>query len=281
MAKSATSRSASRSGPAGSSSSAAKARPRKFPGTQEPAGGPGAQLLERVDHRQRQHASLEVLTDMLAEGLGVTGEVEHVVGDLEGEPELGAERSQPGDDLRIGVGEHRGALTARRVERCRLQLDAVHILALRRRARFGGDLVELAVTEREDRLCDERDDLGLGQHRGERVGLREQIVARDQGDLVAPRRVHRRHVPAYQGAVDDVVVHERRRVHELERLGQIDDDPRIRLRTETRRQEDKRRSQHLPRRVEEMRHGRGEDRMGAAADIAQPPPQLVQLVGDE
>jgi len=118
--------------------------------------------------------------------------------------------------LGLRIGEQSGALTARGVQRRGLQLDALEVRHLGGQGSARRDLVQLAVAKGEHGLGDDRDDLGLRQHRGERIGLREQIVAHDEGHVVIPGRVHRRDVPAQLGLVDDVVVHERCGVHELE-----------------------------------------------------------------
>ena len=223
-------------------------------------------LHDRVDHRQRRHALGQIASDRLAEVAVVAGDVEDVVGDLEGEAEVRSEPAERGDVLRIRVGEQRGALAARRVEARGLQLDALEIRVHRWNVAFHGDLLQLAVAEREHGLRDDRDHLGLGQHRGERVRLGEEVIADDERRVIAPHGVDRRDIPAHVGAVDDVVMHQGRGVHELERL-----------RAEARGEEHQRRSEQLPGRREEVLDGGLEGGMGAPTDVEQTPFELAQL----
>src|SRR5258706_11931330 len=76
-----------------------------------------------VDHRERGHALGQVAPDALAEVSLVSNEVEDVVRDLKREAEVRAERAERGDVLRVGLGEKRGTLAARGVERRGLDLD--------------------------------------------------------------------------------------------------------------------------------------------------------------
>ena len=62
-------------------------------------------------------------------------------------------------------------------------------------------------------------------------------------------------------------MHERRRVHELERLREIQHDLVIARRPEARRKEHERRAQELPRRAEQVLHRGGEGRMATTADL--------------
>src|SRR5207253_8181472 len=82
-----------------------------LPRRQETRSGSRSKLVESVDHRQRQHAALEILPHVLAEGLVVAVEIEDVVGDLEGKTEVRAERAQHRDALRLRLREHRRPLT--------------------------------------------------------------------------------------------------------------------------------------------------------------------------
>ena len=201
-----------------------------------------------VDHRQRRHALGEIAADRLAELRLVADEIEDVVGDLERQAEVRAERAERGDVLGIRVGEKRGALAARGVQRSGLQLDALEVRLLCREPPLHRHLLELAVAEREHGLRDHRDDLGLRKDCGERVGLREQVVTDDERDVVGPHRVDRRHVPAEIRVVDDVVMHQRRGVHQFERLREVQHDGAIGPSAEASREEDERRTQELSRR---------------------------------
>ena len=239
---------------------------------------PGLTVLRgRVDHGQRGHALSEVASDLLAQVVLLPDEVEHVVGDLERQPHVRAERPERGDVPGVRVGQQGGALAAGRVQRRGLELDPLEILGLAGHALRRGHLGQLAVAEREHRLRDHGDDLGLGQHGGQGVRLGEQVVADDESHVVVPDGVHGGHVPPDVGAVDDVVVDQGRRVHELERLGQVHDHPRPGSRPETRRQEHQRGPQELAGRAEQVRRGGGEGGVRAPADIAEPLPQLIEL----
>ena len=169
--------------------------------------------------------------------------------------------------LGIRFGEERRALAAGRVEGRRLELDPVEVRLLARQAAARGDLAELAVAEREDGLRHDRDDLGIRKHRSQRVGLCEQVVPDDQGDVVVPPRVDGLDVPPYRGSIDDVVVHERRGMHELERLGEVDDHLAVGLLTEARGEEDECGAQQLAGGLEKVRDRIPEDRMRATTDV--------------
>ena len=94
-----------------------------------------AGLRRRVDHRQRRHPLFEIASDGLAELGLVPDKIEDVIGDLERETEVRPERAERSDVLRLRLGQERGALAARRVERRGLELDALEILSLGRHGR--------------------------------------------------------------------------------------------------------------------------------------------------
>ena len=179
--------------------------------------------------------------------------------------------------LGVRLGEERGPLATRRVERRGLELDPFQVRRLGREGARGGHFGELPVAEREDGLRDDGDDLRVGQHRRKGVGLREQVVPDDDRDVVAPGRVHGGDVPPQLRRVDDVVMDERGGVDQLERLREIDHDLSVPRGAESGRQEDERRPKELPGRAEEVLHRGGEGRMPAAPDVKQALLQLLEL----
>ena len=87
-------------------------------------------------------------------------------------------------------------------------------------------LERLAAGERERRLGEDRDgvDVAAGRELGE--GAREDVVARGPGRVGTVGRPGGRLAAPHAGAVDQVVVHERRHVDELDRRAGRDRGPR-------------------------------------------------------
>ena len=94
------------------------AAPRRRAGGQEAAELVGLRPVERVDHREREHALAQVLSRLLAERLLARGEVHDVVGELEGEAERSpnssrTSRAGAGASESIPPSRHEVAISAR------------------------------------------------------------------------------------------------------------------------------------------------------------------------
>ena len=157
----------------------------------------------------------------LAGALDRAGHVEHVVEHLEGQADAPGERAERvGERARACDGHERSEPAGGLEQRRGLQLAAPQV-ALDRDVRGVGVLAlqQLALGQRRAGVR-ERAQLrvvAVARELGERA--REQQVAGGDRELAPGGRGDRR-VPAPQlGAVDQVVVHERRRVHELDRHG--------------------------------------------------------------
>src|SRR3954447_1717430 len=142
--------------------------------------------------------------------------VEDVVGDLERDAERETERARAAREPARSLEE------LPRLQRAALEIRLdrrVGIESLRALHRFTAGEAERRVREDGERLRTSR-----GRELGE--GTREEVVARCSRRLGAMRRPGRRVAAAQGGAVDEVVVHERREVDELD--GDAGDDRRLR-----------------------------------------------------
>src|SRR5207253_6243976 len=117
-------------------------------------GAAAVALLDRVDHREGRHSLKQIAADGFPELSFDPDEIEHVVGDLERHAQVRAKRAERRDVVGLGVSEERGALTALRVQRSGLELDAVEVRGLARERSRRCDLAELAVAQGEYGLRD-------------------------------------------------------------------------------------------------------------------------------
>ena len=78
-----------------------------------------------------------------------------------------------------------------------------------------GELVELPFDHAQRDVAEQADDLQRILRERHRHRLDVEVVAEQDGDVVAPPRVHGQAAAPEVGAVDDVVVHQRRGVDEL------------------------------------------------------------------
>src|SRR5262249_15515675 len=174
-------------------------------------------VLLEVNERQRHLSFAQVAADWLADRLGVAGEVEQVVDDLErhaeieavlppGRRALAGQLVQHAADLRAAAEQVR-RLAAHDVEM--LVLGDVGVAVLRQ-------LIELALDHPQRDVTEQPDDLQLVVRERHRHRLDVQVVAEQDRDVVAPPRMHGEAPAAQVGVVDDVIVDERRRVDELD-----------------------------------------------------------------
>src|ERR687898_2109574 len=162
------------------------------------------------EQRQGRRALAQVGPGDLAGLDRVAHAVEDVVDDLERDPERHAEAPEP---LVARAEQARGL-----EQRAGLERDALEVRGLRGvRIVTLHPLQRLAAHERETRAREDLRALEVSHLRELAEGAREEIVAR-RDRSVRPVRAPDGLVPAPQlGAVDQVVVHERRRVDELDR----------------------------------------------------------------
>ena len=176
--------------------------------------------LQQVDERQRHLAFAQVATHRLAERLGLAGEVEQVVDHLEEHPEVEPVVAQRLPAFHRRLGEHRPDLGAPAEQVGRLAVDDVEVLGL-----VDVDdavlrqLVNLALDHAQRHVAEHADDVHRVLREGHRHRLDVEEVARQHRDVVAPLGVHGLAPAPHVGIVDDVVVHQRGRVDELDHRG--------------------------------------------------------------
>ncbi|MNS59266.1 hypothetical protein D3C72_922210 [compost metagenome] len=147
--------------------------------------------------------------------------VQQVVDELEEPAHVEAEAAGAGGLALGGAREDRGALAGELEGAGGLFRDALEVV-LGGQIEAAGLLVlkQLALAQIGDHLGEAQRQVGVA-HRGDAVvGLREQVVAGEDGHLGAVGHVHGRHAAAGVGAVEDVVMDQRADVHELDRLGE-------------------------------------------------------------
>ena len=184
---------------------------------------------EREQDRQRTDALPEVGSRGLAGGCRIAGDVDEVVGELEGHAIDLAECGHSLDLLSRRTGQHgaeprRCGDQRRRLVGQDLQVVLDRVGALRR----AGCLGDLPLHQPgEGAGLDMR---RLRAERGREVGgAGEQVVAGKDGDRVGPAGVGAPGTPPYVRLVHDVVVVERGKVGELDDDGRIDDVRRARI----------------------------------------------------
>ena len=178
---------------------------------------------ERQHDRQRDLAFAEIVADVLSELRAGAAVVEGIVDELEGDAEIHAVGAAGGVLGLRPAGNHRADLAGGGEEFRRLAADDREVFVLRRLGVLGGrELHHLALGDhgrgaREDVEGAQRADL---DHHLE--GLAEQEIADEHACLVAPFDAGGDAAAAHVALVDDVVVKERRRVHELDAGGELD-----------------------------------------------------------
>ena len=171
-------------------------------------------LARGEEQRQRRRPLAQIGAGDLARIDRLAGAVQDVVGDLEGDPERQAELGQLAGLLPSQTGaEQAGGLE----ELPGLERAALEV-ALDRRLRIVGlgTLERLAPCKREACRRKRRNGAFVSGRRelGERAG--EQVVARSPGGARPEPGPRRRAPAAVARTVDQVVVHERGHVHELD-----------------------------------------------------------------
>ena len=179
-----------------------------------------AAALQQEDDRQRDLAFAQVAADRLAERHGVGGVVEQIVDELERDAEVEAVLAQRVGPLGADVAEHAADLRAAAEQVGGLAADDLEVLVLGDVDVAGlGELVELPFDHAQRDVAEHPDDLQRVLRERHRHRLDVEVVAEQHGDVVAPARMHGEAAAAQVGAVDDVVVHERGGVDELDDRG--------------------------------------------------------------
>lgn len=181
----------------------------------------GGSSREEADQGEGQLLLLEVGAEGFAAGPFVSPEVEDVVGDLEGDAEVTAEGVEMVGGGRIGPGVVGAEAAGDGGQFGGFAFDDGEI----------GGLVEVEVASVVDLLefpladavgggADPAAGEGGFERGGEVEGVGEEVVAEEDGGLVSPLGVDGGRVPADDGLVEDVVMHEGGRVDHLDDGGE-------------------------------------------------------------
>ena len=178
---------------------------------------------ERQHHRQRDLAFAEIVADVLAELCRLAAVVEHVVDELESDPEVHAEAGRRRFFRFRTLAEHRADFAGGGEQFGGLAADDREVFVL-----GGGGVLrrrELHDLAFRDRGGSRRQDVERAQradfdHHAKR--LPEQEVADQNAGLVAPHHARGQLAAAQFALVDHVVVQQGRGVHEFHRSRELD-----------------------------------------------------------
>ena len=181
-----------------------------------------ARVQSRVEKRKRHLAFAKVGAEVLADVARDARVVEHVVDDLEGV----AKRERVfahGRFVLFGTVRNRGGhLGARFEEAGGLSLDHFEVaLFVDRRVMGVHHLLHFAFGEGVGRVGERLHDAQVPRADHHLEGARIEKVAHEDRDAVAPEGVGRGFAAAHGAFVDDVVVHEGRRVEQFDRGAEI------------------------------------------------------------
>src|SRR5262245_59323507 len=193
--------------------------------------------LKQQDDGQRDFALAQVAANRLAQRRLVRHVVQHVVHDLEREAQVEAVLAERRALFGRAVAEQAADLGAAGEEVRGLAADDLEVLFLGnlRVARLR-ELIELAFDLPERGVAERPYDLERVLRERHRHRANIEVVAEQDRDVAAPPRVRRQTPAARFGAIDDVVVHERRRVAELDDGG-VEHGAVARVAAESRREE--------------------------------------------
>ena len=178
---------------------------------------------ERQNHRQSDLSLAEIIADILAELGRGAAVIERVVDQLEGDAEIEAVAAA-GGDLGLGPRGEQGPTSRGGAEQRRgLGADHGEIIVLAGLGVLGGgELHDLA-------LGDDRGGGGQNLEAGQRAdldhhleGLAEQKIADEDACLIAPEHPRRELAAPHVAFVDDIVVQQRRGMHEFDGGGELD-----------------------------------------------------------
>ena len=177
--------------------------------------GPGA-ALQRVDDGQRRLALAQVAGHRLAQDVFGGGQVQHVVHDLEGQPQVAPILTQQRFGLLVGVGNRSAQLHGDAEQARRLAEDQVEVLLFVDQVAQLLHLQQLALHhllgQRDQQL--QHSEVAFLQRGRERLHV--EPVAGQHALGIAPCGVGRGPAAPRLRLVDDVVVHQRRGVQHLD-----------------------------------------------------------------
>ena len=176
-------------------------------------------LLQRVQRERRRVALGHVRARRLAQRRRRARQVEHVVDDLVGKPEVAAVRRERGAHLGRVPAQHRARLAREADERGRLAVRLVQVVVpVEQRLARLGRLHQLARHHLVDDLRHQPHHLVVAQPREQHRRARKQKVAAEHSRLGAVELVHRRLAAPRVRTVNHVIVHQRRHVDHLDNL---------------------------------------------------------------
>ncbi len=179
--------------------------------------GRGIGGLQQANHGERELLLLEVGAQALAGQSFLAPDVEDVVGDLEGDAQVAAVAVQCLGRGLVGPGVVGTQPAGDGGQLGRLALDDREVRALVEvEVAAMMDLLHLPLADQVGRPADPAAGQGRFERGGQVEGVGEEIVAQQDGRLVAPLGVDRGGVAADHRLIEDVVVHERRRVDHLD-----------------------------------------------------------------
>src|SRR5436309_165038 len=181
-----------------------------------------AAVVQGVDRDEGHVAFPKVGAGALPEAGAVSDDVEDVVHDLKGDPQVQAVLADGVDVLEACAGNEADDLRARHDRQGRLPRDDVEVLLMRHGGVEGVPfLADLAFREGGARVGGQLDDLRV-ELAADPEGLDEQEVARDEGVLQSELLVRGHAAAAHLAAVVDIVVDQGRGVDELQGRGEVD-----------------------------------------------------------
>ncbi len=176
----------------------------------------GSTTLEQMDDGERQLLLLEVGAQALAGDPLLAPDIEHVVGDLESDAQVAAIAIECRDGRlgRAGVGGTQAARDGGQFGR--LALDDREVVAfVEVEVAAMVDLLHFPLADLVGRVADPAAGAGRVERGGQVEGVGEEIVAQQDGRLVAPLGIDGGGMPPDHGLIEHVVMHERGRVDHL------------------------------------------------------------------
>lgn len=190
-------------------------------GVDEPAAGGFVGAVAVADRGEGPLAEVGVAADGFSQFIFRAVEIEEVVDDLEGHAEIEAKGGHPVDDAGRGAGGGRAEFAADAGERGGFAADDFQVL------RFGQagviamfDLHQFAFADGVGHIGNAPREIDGAEAGAQVIRMGNQIVAEQNGALVADEAVERGLSPADVGFVEDVVVDQRRHVDHLDDGGE-------------------------------------------------------------
>ena len=208
-------------------------------------------------HGERVHALAQVRSGRLARLVRVAGDVEDVVGELEGRPDHLAVLRERLLHLARGTGEAGAVAGGGGDERAGLAGHDAQVVLERVEVARADGLEDLTLDEAAERLGLDAHRVGA-EPRGELRGLGEQVVAGEDRDGVVPAGVRGVGAAAQRSLVHHVVVVERSEVGQLDHARGGDDALRVGV-AGLRGEQDEQRAEPLAARLHQVLRGLGDE----------------------